>query len=42
MFVIMELLFGREGKEKTMTEHQQYYKTTPVKVEDASLCIESC
>jgi hypothetical protein len=42
MFVVMELLYGKEGKEKTMTEHQPYYKTIPVKVEDANLCIESC
>jgi hypothetical protein len=32
----------KEGKEKRMVDHQQYYKTTSVKVEKIRISIESC
>jgi hypothetical protein len=45
MFIISGTVLwnlGKEGKEKRKVEHQQYCKTTSVKVKYIRICIESC
>jgi hypothetical protein len=37
-----KILSGKGGNEKRMIEHQQYHKTTSMKVEDIGIDIERC